>query len=306
MSQPTKSILVAGSLNMDFIIQVSSLPVRGETIQGRNFQTLPGGKGANQAYAAARLGGQVIMSGCVGNDLSGNALRNNLQSAGVDVSHVRTVSDASTGVALITVGANGENTIVIDAGANQFVTASEVESGIATLRPACVLLQLETPLNVVIAAARKARETGATVILDPAPAQMLPRTLLECTDILTPNETEALTLLNKTGNAIDAAQSAEIGRDLLASGVGRVILKLGDKGAALIEPDTAQFFAAQRVDAVDTTAAGDCFNAALAVRLTEGATMTQAITFANRAAAISVTRPGAQASMPTRREVSCE
>jgi len=298
-------ILVVGSLNMDLVAFAPRIPVAGETLTGRSFHTLPGGKGANQAYAAARLGARVAMLGRVGDDDFGRALRENLRGAGCDVSGVLRTEDASTGIALIVVSDAAQNSIVIVAGANGMLAPGDVAASDAFGDAGCVLLQLESPLETVIAAAQAARGAGARVILDPAPAPAaaLPAELLANVDILTPNETEAAILAGLPPRRIRPDEAFEIATRLRASGPATVIVKLGEQGVALSTAERREVLAAPRVEAVDTTAAGDVFNAGLAVALSEGADLVAACGFANRAAAISVTRKGAQASAPSRAEV---
>ena len=301
------SIIVVGSLNMDFVVAVKKLPAPGETVLGRNFQMIPGGKGANQACAAGRLVGEgtrVRMVGRVGQDLFGDHLKASLSAAGVDVSTVAHSRTQPTGVALIAVEASGENSIVVASGANMDLPASDVEAMRRVFRGArVVLFQLESPLDTVAAALRIAREEGALTILDPAPAQPLGRELLESVDVLTPNESEALALLGEPARRIEASEAAGLASRVRALGPKTVILKLGEQGAFLQSASESGHHPGFKVDAVDTTAAGDTFNAALAIALAEDRAMSEAIRFANAAAAISVTRMGAQASAPTRAEV---
>jgi ribokinase len=277
-------IVVVGSLNMDVVAVAPRIPVAGETIIGSKFFTSPGGKGANQAYAAAKLAGSVAMVGRVGDDEFGRQMRENLASVGCAIEAVRVVPGAS-GVALIAVAESGENCIVVVPGANHSLSPADV--GNVFDGCAVVLLQLETPIETVIAAARSAKQRNACVILDPAPAPEsgLPRELLESVDILTPNETEAA---------------------ILADSLDRhtIVFKLGERGCELRSGGKSICIPAIRVNAVDTTAAGDVFNAALAVALSEGAELEAACRFAVKAAAVSVTRLGAQSSAPSRNEVN--
>lgn len=300
MSAP---IFVVGSLNMDFVAQVNRLPLRGETVPGSGFRTIPGGKGANQACAAGRLGGRVRMVGRVGDDVFGAQLRGSLQASGVDVSAVHVTDATPSGAALILVDAGGENQIVVASGANGCVTPSDVEAALGDATSGYLLLQLETPLETVAAAAAIGRRRGLTVILDPAPARTLPAALIECVDILTPNESEALVLLGRAEATVSLEQAPDVGRAVRGLGARTAILKLGEAGAFLSSASALGHFAAPRVDAVDATAAGDTFNGALAVALAEGRSIDDAIAFANAAAALSVTRFGAQPSIPTRAEV---
>ena len=301
------TIVVVGSLNMDFAAAVERLPAPGETVLGRDFQMIPGGKGANQAYSAARLAlpsTRVKMVGRVGYDVFGDHLKANLSAAGVDVSAVHATRAASTGVALISVDRSGQNSIVVASGANHALAASEVEAMRLVFRGASlVLFQLESPLDTVSAALRVARQEGARTILDPAPAQALPAELLQNVDILTPNESEALLLLGHPPGRVELGQGPALARFLLDLGPKSVLLKLGDRGSFYSGGETELFTAAFPVDARDTTAAGDVFNAALAVALAEDRNIGEALRFANAAAAISVTRSGAQSSIPSRAEV---
>jgi ribokinase len=299
----TQRIVIVGSLNMDFVVQMEKLPMCGETVSGWGFQMLPGGKGANQACAVGRLGGSGKMIGCVGEDVFGDRLKDSLNSAGVDTSSVQAVTGESTGVALINVERGGQNQIVVAAGANACLSPSQVETAIASQEGGYILMQLESPMETVEAAAQLGRAHGMTTILDPAPAKSLSASLLGCIDVLTPNETEALLLLGRNASTVPLAEAPELARQLLRLGPKRVILKLGEKGAWLADRERSRHFPAQRVDAVDATAAGDTFNGALSVALSEGKTIEEALAFANCAAAISVTRLGAQSSIPLREEV---
>jgi ribokinase len=293
-------IVVVGSLNVDLVTRLRRFPAPGETVTALDFAVHPGGKGANQAYAAARLGGRVSMVGAIGDDAHGRSLSESLHGAGVDVDAVERHASAPTGMALISLDASGENQIVVVPGANACLTADCLERSRSRLAAAAVvMLQLEVPLSSVEAAARVAHAGGATVILDPAPAQPLSRDLLACIHYLTPNESELETL---TGHA-SGTQAEHAARELAAGTALKVIVKLGDVGALLVEGDRQAFWPALRVQAVDATGAGDAFNAALAVALAEGKSIAEAGRLAVAAGALCVTRAGAQPSMPTRREV---
>ncbi|MEO8029123.1 MAG: ribokinase [Bryobacteraceae bacterium] len=300
----TPAIVVVGSLNMDFVVRVAHLPAPGETILGTQFQTIPGGKGANQAYAAARLGANVRMIGRVGYDMFGDQLKASLAAAGADVSGVHATRNAPTGVALIWVDAEGQNSIVVASGANGVLQALDAHA----MRPAFsdarfALFQLETPIDAVSAAMRVARECGAVTILDPAPAQALSREILAHVDILTPNETEACILLGREVSAITPEDAPAIARELLALGPRAVILKLGERGCYYASDGQAVYSAACKVTPVDSTAAGDTFNAAFAVACSLNRELPDALAYANAAAAVSVTRAGAQSSAPTHEDV---
>jgi ribokinase len=301
--QVMETVVVVGSLNMDLVAQVPHLPQRGETIAGFQFQMLPGGKGANQACAVGRLGGQARMIGRIGEDVFGERLRSSLSSAGVDVSGVMSTPGESTGVALILVETGGQNQIVVAAGANGQLSPDDVHAELQRAPGQYLLLQLESPLHTVEAAARQGRLCGMSVILDPAPAMPLSSSLLGNIDVLTPNESEALVLLGDSGTNISLDQAPAVCTKLLGLCPSCVILKLGERGAWLADRKQSTHFPAPRVEARDTTAAGDTFNGALVTALAEGKPLERAIHFANCAAALSVTRVGAQASIPSRREV---
>ena len=299
----TQRIVIVGSLNMDFVVQMEKLPLRGETVSGWGFQMLPGGKGANQACAVGRLGGNGNMVGCVGEDVFGERLKSSLNSAGVDTGNVQAIAGESTGVALINVERGGQNQIVVAAGANACLSSRQVEAAIESLHGGYILMQLETPMETVEAAASLGRSRGMTTILDPAPAKPLSKFLLENIDVLTPNETEALLLLGRRATTVSLEEATEISQQLLQLGPKQVLLKLGDKGAWLSNNRKSRHFPTQKMEAVDATAAGDTFNGAFAVALSEGRSVEEAVVFANCAAAISVTRLGAQTSIPSREEV---
>lgn len=289
------SILVVGSANMDLVAFTDRLPGPGETLLG-NFHSFEGGKGGNQAVAAARAGGKVAFLGRIGLDLFGARLRKSLQENGIDTRLLGEVEGPS-GVAIIMSG-GGNNMIVVAPGANGRVSEDVLDkSTFAGIR--FVLAQLEIPLASVIKAAKLAQQEGAVFILDPAPARSLPRDLLAHVDWLTPNESEAVTLLGVTelGDPLEAAVK------LKGLGPKGVVLKLGGEGAILLEKDQPILVPAHKVDPVDTTAAGDAFNGAFAVALSEGKLPVQAVHFACAAAAISVTRHGAQPAMASRPEI---
>lgn len=299
-------IVVVGSLNMDFVVQVERLPAPGETARGENFRMIPGGKGANQACAAARLSraAPVRMLGRVGYDSFADHLRASLAAAGVDTAGIHGCRSASTGVALIWVDRAGQNSIVIAPGANAELAPPDLETERAAfVSAACALFQLETPLATVAAGLRLARDAGALAILDPAPAAPLAPEFLSLAGLLTPNETEACLLAGRPPERIGPAEAPALAAELRARGARAVVLKLGDQGCYYSGPEGEFHSPAFRVEAVDATAAGDTFNGALAVALAEGMALPQALRFANAAAALSVTRLGAQTSIPSRDEV---
>jgi ribokinase len=296
-------IVVIGSLNMDLVAVVPRLPGAGETLLGSKYFSAHGGKGANQAYAAAKLGGNVAMLGCVGSDDYGRQMRANLQAVGCDVTGIRTV-DGSSGIAMILVAESGQNCIVVVPGANHRYRSSDLLADDARLeRAQFVMLQLETPIETVVEAARRAKRHGAQVILDPAPALPgLPADLFRHVDLLTPNESEATQLLGRPPGDLTKDEAASIAKQLQALGPPTVVIKMGPQGCLLADGSQITQIHAPRVKAVDTTAAGDIFNAALTVARSEGASLRNACEFAVRAAALSVTRFGAQPSVPSRFE----
>jgi ribokinase len=300
------AIIVLGSLNMDLAALGPRLPHPGETLMGSHFHTAPGGKGANQAYAAARLGGagSTAMLGRVGDDDFGRQMIANLVSVGCAVEGVRCVAGTS-GVALILIAESGQNSIVVVAGANERFMPEHVATDAPLLRGArYALLQMEIPMPTTIAGARAARAAGMEVILDPAPApERVPAELLQFVDVLTPNETEASLLMGARPGDVSVDEARTIAGALQARGVRHVIIKLGAQGCLLLEGGTATHVPAPVVKAVDTMGAGDIFNAAFAVACSEGATRLDACQFAVHAAASSVTRMGFQAGVPTRAEL---
>jgi len=297
-------ITVVGSLNTDLVIRAPHLPSPGETVTGGEFATFPGGKGANQAVAAARLGARVALVGCVGGDDFGRRLIDGLRRDGVDVTHVRPAEGSASGTALITVGPGGQNTIVVAPGANSKLTPDDVARAERLIEESAVLLlQLEVPMETVLAAVRLASAHGVRVVLDPAPAPSgpLPPDLLKLVDVINPNETEARAL---TGVTVTDEQEAGVAATrLLAQGVRAVVIKLGARGAFVHDGGRTAVVPGIRVDAIDATAAGDAFAGALAVGLAKEKDLIDAVHFANAAGALSVTRRGAQPSMPLRAEV---
>jgi len=292
-------VLVIGSLNADLVVRVARFPAPGETIQGGDLATLPGGKGANQAVAAARQGVSVAMLGRVGNDNFGDLLLDNLKSNHVDTSLVRRDA-AATGTAMIIVDQHGQNSIVLSPGANGKVSPADVEP--ASLPDVkLVLFQLEIPLETVLRAAAAAKKNGVRIMLNPAPARALPEELIAGSDFLLPNETE-LNLL--TGQPVKDVASAEgAARALLAKGAQTVIVTLGANGALLVTKDEAKHIPAFKVQVVDTTAAGDAFIGGFASALLRGDELEQAVRYANACGALATTKFGAQPSLPNKEEV---
>lgn len=295
-------ILVIGSTNIDLIAQVKHLPRPGETVGEARFIQSNGGKGANQAVAAARLGGDVGFVSCLGDDAAAAALRQQFTADGIDTEGLFTAAQTPTGTALIFVSEEGENCIAVSPGANHQLTPAAIDAVAERIAGAeYLLLQLEIPMETVVRAIEKASEAGTRVVLNPAPAMPLADELLRKLYLITPNRTEIETL---TGIPVhtpkDASRAAAV---LLAKGVEHVIVTLGSEGALIKTPTEETLIPACPVTAVDTTAAGDVFNGALLVALSEGRPLREVVRFAARCAAISVTRMGAQTSIPWRREI---
>lgn len=295
-------IIVIGSINTDMVIKAQTFPLPGETLLGGDFFMFPGGKGANQAVAAARLGGQVAFVARIGNDVFGKQSLSQFGKEGIQTRYISTDPEAPSGVALITVDAKGENTIVVAPGANNRLSESDVDRALADLSDVDVaLLQLEIPLATAIYAIQRLGEAGKRVILNPAPAQRLPDDLFAHLYLITPNQTEAQIL---TGVRVtDEASALQAASVLRQKGVQQVVLTMGSVGAFVLTEAGHVLLPAPVVEAVDTTAAGDVFNGALAVAVADGVPIEQAVTYACQAAAVSVTRLGAQASAPYRGEV---
>lgn len=297
-----RQILVVGSSNTDMVIKAAHLPRPGETILGGTFFMNPGGKGANQAVAIARLGGPVTFICKTGSDIFGHQSQQLFEEEGINTSYVFSDSGNPSGVALITVDEKAENCIVVASGANANLLPSDLEKAEEAIERAdLVLMQLEVPMETVCFVADIAWQKGKKVILNPAPAHPLPVDLLRHLYLITPNETEAKMI---TGVKItDESSAAEAARALSGMGVQHVIITLGSKGALIYSNGKAEMVPALKVEAVDTTAAGDVFNGALTVALSEGRSLKEAARFACKASAISVTRVGAQSSAPYRNEV---
>ncbi|MBH2769185.1 ribokinase [Serratia marcescens] len=298
----TGKLVVLGSINADHILNIEQFPHPGETVIGKQYKVAFGGKGANQAVAAGRSGAEIAFIACVGADDIGERVRRQLASDCIDTQPIEAIADTTTGVALIFVNAEGENVIGIDAGANAAVTPDYLARYQQKVIDAdALLMQLESPLETVIAAARLAKQHHTQVILNPAPARELPDELLGMIDMITPNETEAQRL---TGIAVDSdADAARAAQALHDKGIATVIITLGSRGVWLSENGNGKLVPGFKVQAVDTIAAGDTFNGALVTALLEGKVMADAVRFAHAAAAIAVTRPGAQPSVPWREEI---
>ena len=300
-----KRIVVVGSINLDLVAATQRIPIAGETVAGLSFRTFPGGKGANQAVAAARLGGAVSIVGKLGADAFGVQLRESLEESNVNTEAVEVVP-GSSGVALITTDPKGENAITVVGGANAQLSPADLELNLSLIRSAGILLtQLEIPLETVEHLATIAARERIPLMLDPAPARFLPPSLLRSVDWLTPNETETCILLGREAQELSENQIEDAAKALLDGGSRNVILKLGDRGCYVALADgTRQLLPAYVMKAVDTTAAGDAFNGAFAVALMNGQEPLDSASWASAVAAISVTRPGAQTSMPTASEVA--
>ena len=296
------NLVVLGSINADHILNLETFPTPGETVTGNQYQVAFGGKGANQAVAAGRSGANIAFIACTGDDDTGERVRKQLASDNIDIAPVSVVAGESTGVALIFVNAEGENVIGIHAGANAALTTERVEAQRGIIAGAeALLMQLESPVESVLAAAKIAHENHTSVVLNPAPACVLSDELLALVDIITPNETEAEKLTGiRVENDDDAARAALALHD---KGIGTVIITLGSRGVWASVNGEGRRVPGFKVKAIDTIAAGDTFNGALVTALLEGKAMDNAIRFAHAAAAIAVTRKGAQPSVPWRKEI---
>lgn len=298
-----KKVLVIGSLNMDIVLEIDQMPVSGETIIGSSLRYSPGGKGANQAYAVGRLGGSVIMLGCVGSDNFGKELVGNLREEGVDISRIKYQADIPTGTAVITVDKYGANSIIVIPGANSACKEDYLRENDDAFRQCdYILLQMEIPPETVWYAVRRGRELGKKVFLNPAPApDTIPADVLSSLSYITPNETEIAKL---TGCGCDVLTDIKEGsKKMIEMGVENILVTLGGKGSLLLSSQKTEAFPAFPVKPVDTTAAGDCFNAAFVTALSEGSSEGEAISFASAAAGLAVSRKGAQNSIPHRQEV---
>ncbi len=298
-----KKILVIGSLNTDFLIETDKIPAPGETVLGHSVSHIPGGKGANQAYAAGKLGGEVAMIGAVGNDPYGKKLIENLLSAGVDASGIEICEDTPTGQAYISLEPSGENCIIVIPGTNHMVTPELIQKHMA-LVDSCdyILTQFEIPMDTVRYIKKLALQKGKRLIVDPAPAVAgLEADFWNGISIVKPNETELALLTGREMNSRE--EYIEGARSLIDKGVETVVITLGKAGCLTVTRDQADLFPAHIVKTVDSTAAGDSFTAALSIALSEGADMKEAVAFAQTVCAVVVTRKGAQSSIPARDEL---
>jgi len=297
-------VVVVGSLNMDLVVRVAHMPAAGETILGSSFQNIPGGKGANQAVGAARLGARVTMIGRVGNDEFGKALTDNLKIEDVNIAHVSIADEEATGIALITLDQSGQNSIVVASGANMTLTPADVRSAWKNIDAIdIVVIPLEVPMDCIDETIRLAADSNVKVIVNPAPAQELSAESLKHIDVLVPNESETSLLTGLSVETIEKASAAA--QNLLAKGIGAVVLTLGSRGALLVSKNqSARLLPAYQVNVVDTTAAGDAFVAALSVGISSGLALEDAVQQANAAGALATTRMGAQPCMPAQNELT--
>lgn len=297
-----KKILVIGSLNMDTVIETPRIPVPGETIMGKSVKLVPGGKGANQVYTIGKLGGDVAMIGAVGDDSYGDMLIENLKKVHVNVEGIERIKGGTTGQAFIPVDDSGENSIIVIGGTNEQVDVRLLEKYERLMDESdIVVMQQEIPLSTVMAAKEMAVRKGKTVIVDPAPAAYMPDEFWEGIDYIKPNETELGILLGRELHTEEEYEAAA--RAMLEKGVKNLLVTLGSKGCLFMTEGVREFLPANKVQAVDTTAAGDCFTGAFAVALSLGRTEREAIAFAQKASGIAVTRKGAQTSVPDLEEV---
>ena len=297
----TPKLVVVGSANTDFVLGVPELPTKGATVLGNQFRVVRGGKGANQAVAAARLGAEVTFVARLGTDSFGNEALAAYREEGIRTDFIVQDPQIHSGIALIMVNPHGENVIGVGPGANSHLTAEDVHAASTAIQEAdCVLLQLEIPIEAVHAAAELAHRHHVRVILNPAPAQKLPQQLLQAVDYLTPNETETAILAGEDPAGIGPDSLPRLASIL---GVPNLIVTLGARGAGILQDGQTTLVPSFPITPVDTTASGDAFNGALAVALARGEAIAQAVKYANAAGAITATRPGAQPSLPTRKEL---
>jgi ribokinase len=297
----TPKIVVVGSANTDFVLGVPELPSKGQTVLGNQFRVVRGGKGANQAVAAARLGADVTFVARLGTDSFGDEALAAYRQEGIRTDFIVQDPEIHSGIALIMVNPTGENMIGVGPGANSHLSTADVQAASAVIQEAdCVLLQLEIPLEAVQTAVEIANSNHIRVILNPAPAQKLPQEILRSIDFLTPNETEAALLAGQDPSQIETASLPRLGSIL---GVPNLVVTMGSRGAAILHEGQATLIPPFPITPIDTTASGDAFNGALAVSLARGESLPHAVRFANAAGAITATRPGAQPSLPTRKEL---
>ncbi|WP_434799244.1 ribokinase [Terrisporobacter vanillatitrophus] len=296
-----KKICVIGSLNMDLVVNVDEMPKKGQTLIGGNFKEVPGGKGANQAVAIAKLGGDVSMIGKVGNDGFGQTLINALKANNVKTDYIQ-IENCSSGVAMITVDKNAENSIVVAPGANFRVLREDIDKCIDSIKQSdIVVVQLETPLDTIKYALQESKQLDKYTILNPAPAVKLDEDIIKNVDLLTPNETELEILSGvKIENEEDIIKAAQV---MIQKGVKQLIVTLGSKGSLYIDKDNVKFKESYKVDAIDTTAAGDSYTGALSVALSQDKDMEEAMDFASKVGALCVMKEGAQTSLPTIQDV---
>ena len=304
MTQQANScgVVVLGGINMDLVTISARFPRPGETVVGSRFLTYPGGKGANQAVAAARMGAATTMVGRVGDDVFGPQLIETLRDSGIKVDGVAVAQDTTSGIAVINIDESAQNQIIQILGANDTCGDAEaVRVGQALVNASTLLLQLEVSVDLSLKVAKEAFEQGKTVILDPGPVRHIPSEFFAYCSVITPNETEAQALVGFP--VVDRTSAAQAAEQLLARGVGIAVVKLGAQGVYFANADGGDFVTPFQVDAIDSVAAGDAFNGALAVSLAEGATLEQSVRMAAAAGALAVTKSGAQDSMPYRKEV---
>ena len=304
MTQQANSggVVVLGGINMDLVTISARFPRPGETVVGSRFLTYPGGKGANQAVAAARMGAATAMVGRVGDDVFGPQLMETLRDSGIKVDGVAVAQDTTSGIAVINIDESAQNQIIQILGANDTCGDAEaVRVGQALVNASTLLLQLEVSVDLSLKVAKEAFEQGKTVILDPGPVRQIPSEFFAYCSVITPNETEAQALVGFP--VVDRTSAAQAAEQLLARGVGIAVVKLGAQGVYFANADGGDFVTPFQVDAIDSVAAGDAFNGALAVSLAEGATLEQSVRMAAAAGALAVTKSGAQDSMPYRKEV---